>query len=213
MDVQDRQDGWEYASVGRRLMAGLLDWVVAFGIGVVGAALVQVVWAFFELGSFERNLVSGITIWSIPALLLTAALAQAAFGLLVSSQCYTAGHGLMGLRVMKPDGTRIGLGRSLARQIVGSPLLVVYLLPLSILMVAWVVIIQRANEYMPLTWIGDPVRSVTQHWWVWGLVGSLVLIAINHAMMKLDAVGQGWHDKIAGVVVVKKEYVKSGYRR
>lgn len=194
-----------YASMRRRLVAGLIDWVVAFGMGGVGVLLVQVVWAAVDRGTFDSNLFSGVTIWSIPTFLLTAGVAHAALGAQVSSKGSTVGHGLMGLRILKPDGTRISGLCSLVRQIIGSPLLVVHLLPVSVLMVAWVVIVQRATEADPLLWIWEPVKSVTQLWWIWGLVVSLVLTAANHALINRDREGQGWHDKLVGTIVVKYE--------
>ena len=145
--------GLDYVSVGRRLMSGLVDWVVAFVVGFIGVPFVQVVWAFFELGSFERNLVSGITVWTIPAFLLIVMVTHVVYGFRISTSGKTLGHRLMDVRVVKPDGARIGLGPSLARQFSGSPLLVAYVFPMFVLIVVWIYVVQRANEYMALTWI------------------------------------------------------------
>ena len=195
--------GLDYVSVGRRLMSGLVDWVVAFVMGFIGVPFVQVVWAFFELGSFERNLVSGITVWTIPAFLLIVMVTHVVYGFRISTSGKTLGHRLMDVRVVKPDGARIGLGPSLARQFSGSPLLVAYVFPMFVLIVVWIYVVQRANEYMPLTWISEPVIFVGRHWLVSGLGFSLLLIAANHVLMGIDAAGRGWHDKIAGVLVVR----------
>ena len=192
-----------YASVGRRLAAGLMDWVVAFGTGIVGIPFVQLVWALADRGSFSGNLLSGITVWSIPGFLLTSMVTHVAFGLMVSSKGDTLGHRTVGLRILKPDGTRVGRGPSLARQSIGGPLTFAYLLPLSVLMVAWIVIAQRATAADPLLWIWEPVRTVTQHWWLWGFFVSLILIAQNHAMMGVHSMGRGCQDRFAGTVVMK----------
>lgn len=200
--VDSRDYEVEAASVWRRLMAGLVDWIVAFGVGILGIPFVQLVWALSDRGSFLGNLFGGVTVWSIPGLLLAAMVTHVAFGLLMWSKGSTPGHGLMGLRVLKPNETRISCRRSLARQIVGSPLTFAYLLPLSVLMVAWIVIAQRATAADSLLWIWEPVKSVTQHWWAWGFMVCLVLIVVNHVLMIWDAKGRGWHDRLVGAVVV-----------
>lgn len=193
----------EYASVGRRLIASLLDWVVALVSGIVGSVLVQVSWAFSEPRPFEENLVSGITVWAIPAFWLVVLMTHVALGCMVSSKGDTLGHRLLGLRIVKPDGKRIGRRCSLVRQFSGSLLLTAYVLPMFVLIAVSIYVAQRTNEYMPLTWISEPVNTAGRHWLVWGLVISLLLIAINHVFMHRDSEGKGWHDELAGTVVVK----------
>ncbi len=184
-------------------MAGILDWLVAVVSGMVGVALVQLGCALSQTSPFGRNFDSGITVWSIPAFLLVVMVTHLAFGLLVSSKGRTLGQRSLGLRILRVDGTRIGSWRSLARQFMESPLNFGYVLPMCMLLTAWFYIAQRANQYMPLTWISEPVQLVARIWLVWGFVVCLVLIAVNHLLMVFDAKGQGWHDRLVGAVVAR----------
>ena len=188
-------------------MAGLVDWLVAVVAGMVGGVLVQVEYALSGSRPFAENFISGVTVWAIPGVLLVLLATHLALGLLVSSTGRTLGQRSLGLRILRADGTRIGSWRSLARQFMGSPLIFGYVLPMCMLLTAWFYIAQRANQYMPLTWISDPVQHVALNWLVWGFVVCLVLIAVNHLLMVFDAKGRGWHDCLVGAVMVKDRSV------
>ena len=184
-------------------MAGLVDWVVAIAAGMVGGVLVQVEYALSGSRPFAENLVSGVTVWAISGFLLVLPVTHLAFGFLVSWKGRTLSHWMLGLRVLAPDGARIVAWRCLARQIAGSPMVFAYVLPMGVLFTAWLYIAQRANAYMPLTWISEPIQLVARQWMVWGFLGCLVLTVVNHVLMVLDAKGRGWHDRLVGAVVVK----------
>jgi len=205
-EIADSFEGRRYYGFGwvwRRLVAGLVDWVVAIVAGMVGGVLVQVEYALSGSRPFAENFVSGVTVWAIPGVLLVLLATHLAFGLLVSSTGRTLGQRSLGLRILRADGTRIGSWRSLGRQFMGSPMIFGYLLPICMLLTAWFYIAQRANQYMPLTWISEPVQLVARNWLVWGFVVCLVLIAVNHVLMFLDAKGRGWHDRLVGAVVAR----------
>ena len=184
-------------------MGGVVDWVVAIVAGMVGGVLVQVEYALSGSRSFAENFVSGVTVWAIPGVLLVLLATHLVFGPLVSWKGRTLGHRMLGLRVLGSDGARIVAWRCLARQFAGSPMVFAYVLPVGVLFTASFYIAQRANQYMPLTWISEPVQLVARNWLVWGFVVCLVLIAVNHVLMFLDAKGRGWHDRLVGAVVVK----------
>ena len=191
------------ASVWRRLIASLVDWIVAVVSGIIGAALVQVEYALSGFRPFAENLVNGVTVWSIPGFLLVVLATHLAFGFVISWKGGTLGHRLLGLWIVRADGKRIGGWRSLAMQFSGSPLIFGYVMPMFVLFIAMIHIVQRANEYMPLTWISEPVNLVIRHWLVWGLVVCLLLMVINHVWMSRDALGQGLHDRLVGTFVVR----------
>ncbi len=181
-----RTDGgaeFVFPSVRSRLLAGIVDWVVAF---VWGAAAWAVVWGpnllwHYPFGEhfladlvyhFGGSVVSGVLI-----------LRFLFNGISISSGGDTFGHRRFGLRVAMVDGGCIGWRRALTRQFLGSPLLFAYFLPVSIgfLIGAW----------------------ETVYWLTWGLIVAAVVAMGNHFWMVLDDQGQGWHDQLVGTVVVR----------
>jgi len=108
----------------------------------------------------------------------------------VSSKGDTLGHRLFGLRIVGRDGWFIGWGHALGRHILGSPLLFAYVFPVIVLYL----VAASFNAHL--------IGIVATYWLLWGLIVSAVLAIANHVWMGFDAEGRGWHDWIAGTVVV-----------
>ncbi len=175
---------YEYASVRSRWLAGLVDWAVALVWGAVAWAVVwgpNLLWKYPFGEHFLADLVYYFGIWVVSGVLILRFMFNA---ISISSGGDTFGHRLFGLRVEMDDGRRIGWRRALTRQFLGSPLLFAYFLPLSIgfLIGAW----------------------ETVYWLTWGLIIAAVLAMVNHFWMALDDQVRGWHDTIAGTVVVRE---------
>ena len=121
--------GEDYAGVGRRLVAGFVDWVVAMVIGAVGGLFVSI--GFIVLASVMRDPHGGANMASVgatflypPATFAVATLVHLFFGIRASRRGDTPGHRSVGLKIASADGSRVGWPRALARQFMGSPLLV-----------------------------------------------------------------------------------------
>ena len=208
--------GEDYAGVGRRLVAGFADWVVAMVVGAVGGLFVSI--AFIVLGSVMRDPHGGANMATVgamflypPATLAVATLVHLFFGIRSSRRGDTPGHRSVGLKITSVDGSRVGWPRALARQFMGSPLLVL-LYVMGILYVA--------NNYF-FEFLLQFSLAIERTWWDssdWififipppitvALFVAGILVAINHASMVFDGQGRGLHDLIAGTVVIKSRVV------
>ncbi len=181
---------YEYASVRSRLLAGIVDWVVAF---VWGAAAWAVVWGPNLLWKypFGEHFLADLVYYFGGSVVNGVLILRFMFNAIsISSGGDTFGHRLFGLRVAMVEGRRIGWRRALTRQFLGSPLLFAYFLPMSIgfLIGAW----------------------ETVYWLTWGLIVAAGVAMGNHFWMALDDQGRGWHDTIAGTVVVRE--IRQDYR-
>lgn len=193
-----RTDGgaeFVYASVGRRLLAGIVDWLSLTGWVFVAVMTASVATAIALLSSeypFQTNFVAGIVFFGFPVASVVVVFRYVRLVLRVSSSGDTLGHRLFGLRIVDRNGEAISRSRSLGRHILGSPLLFVYVFPMIVLYLG----VASFNA--------DLIGRITAYWVFWGFIAVPVLAIMNHVWMALDDQGRGWHDTIAGTVVVKE---------
>ena len=127
----------EIASVRQRISAGLVDAVIGILIGVVGGAL--------------GSVIGGAAGWLLVFMLVIAYVVVYLW--LVSTRGQSPGKMAIGIKIVKMDGSAIGIGGALIREI-----------------------------------IGKLVSSIFYLGYIWIL---------------FDGKRQGWHDKIAGTIVVR----------
>ena len=198
MDVQDGQDGFEYAPVGRRLMAGLLDWVVAM---VWGGVVMVIFFAPAWLGwySFETNFVTRLIYYfGLPVANGVVMLRFMFNAAKVTSRGETFGHRSFGLRIVKAGGGRIGWERALARQCLGSPVIFGYFSPLVWSLIGVVFnLLEGSND--ALDRYEDAYRILRS----WGPIALMALALAHHVVMGIDRKRRGLHDAVLGTVVVR----------
>ena len=131
----------EIASVRQRISAGLVDAVIGILIGVVGGAL----------GSVIGGAAGWLLVFMLVSVLVIAYVVVYLW--LVSTRGQSPGKMAIGIKIVKMDGSAIGIGGALIREI-----------------------------------IGKLVSSIFYLGYIWIL---------------FDGKRQGWHDKIAGTIVVK----------
>ena len=194
MDGQDKQDGFEYASVWRRLAAGLVDWLLLIGwvfVAVMIVAVATAIGGLFSEYSFRTNFGAGLLYFGFPVACVVVVFRHVLVVLRVSSKGDTLGHRLFGLRIVDRSGEIIGWDRALGRHILGSPLLFAYVFPIIVLYI----VAASFNAHM--------IGTMATYWVLWGLIVSGVLAIANHVWMAIDRKGRGWHDLIFGTVVVR----------
>ena len=174
--------GW----VWRRLIAGLVDWLLVIVWGLLAAVSVAV--AIATTGLFNEYY---LLYFGFPVACVAVVLRHVVAVFRVSSKGDTLGHRLFGLRIVERKGEIIGRGRALVRQMLGSPLLCAYVLPMIVLYL----FAELFNANL--------IATVATYWLLWGLIVSAVLAIANHIWMGFDAEGRGWHDWVAGTVVVR----------
>ena len=182
--------GW----VWRRLMAGLVDWLLVIGWGLFAGVSIAVATAtvlLFTEYSFQINFVAGLLYFGFPVACVAVVLRHVVAVFRVSSKGDTLGHRLFGLRIVERKGEIIGRGRALVRQMLGSPLLCAYVLPMIVLYL----FAELFNANL--------IATVATYWLLWGLIVSAVLAIANHVWMGFDAEGRGWHDWVTGTMVVR----------
>ena len=207
MDGRDRRDELEYGSAWHRILAGLVDWLLAIGVGVsvsIGAAIVFALFmlAFSGEYPFLTNFGAFLLYFGLPTTFLVLMMWFAVMAFRVSSKGETFGHRLLGLKIVKVGGKRMTLRGALIRQYLGSPLLCVYLTPMIVL-VSGSLLLQLGDSTNPLDRIGEYTGGIAFVWLYLGLMVSAALTFANHALMIFDPEGQGWHDKLTGTVVVR----------
>ena len=193
-----------FAWVWRRLIAGLVDSLLVIGWGLLAVLSVAVAIAiaglFNEAWLYQRYWWFHIYYFvfiGFPVACVAVVLRHVLVVFRVSSKGDTLGHRLFGLRIVDRNGEMIGRGRSLGRHILGSPLLSAYVLPMIVL-------------YLFDALFNFKLADTLQAWVLWGLIVTAVLVMLNHVWMGFDAEGRGWHDWVAGTVVVRERmlYVK-----
>ena len=194
---------YERASVRSRWLAGLVDWAVAL---VWGAATWIVVWGPNLLWNypFGEHFLADLIYYFGTLVVNGVLISRFMFNAIsISSGGDTFGHRLFKLQVLDNDGKRISRRRALARQCLGSPLLLVSSIPGFV----WSLMTGFAG-HLDLT--NGPVRefleTVDDPWLLfsnWGPFGALALTSANHAVMAIDRKGRGMHDSLVGTVVIK----------
>ena len=170
-----------------------MDWIMALGWGVFAGMGVATVAALVVRGeySFQANFTAGLVYFGLPVAYVVMIFRHVATAFRVSSKGDTLGHRLFGLGIVATDGERISRGRALARQLLGSPLLFAYFLPVLFLFV----VAGMLNSNL--------LGTVQVFWLIWGWGVAAVLAIANHVWMAMDDRGRGWHDLIFGTVVVR----------
>ena len=199
-------EGWRYygfALVWRRLIAGLVDWLVALGWGAGLGTLAAIFFGLLNVSSFRLIFILGLIFLGFPITCVVVLWKQAATAFRISSKGDTFGHRLFGLRIVTARGARIGRYRALVRQFLGSPLLFAYFVPMILMIPIAVFIIGFSGLDRSSDRLSELGRAVVENWLIWGLGVSAVLAIVNHVWMWLDAQGRGWHDRLVGTVVVR----------
>ena len=150
-----------FAWVWRRLIAGLVDWLLVIGWGLFAGVSIAVATAtallFIEY-SFQVNFVAGLLYFGFPVACVAVVLRHVVVVFRVSSKGDTLGHRLFGLRIVDKNGKTIGRGRALGRHILGSPLLCAYVLPVIVL-------------YLFVALFSfNLVGALIAYWELWGLI-------------------------------------------
>lgn len=182
--------GW----VWRRLIAGVVDWLLVIGwvfVAVVLIALATATAGLFSEYSFQTNFGAGLLYFGFPVACFVVVLRHVLVVFRISSKGDTLGHRLFGLRIVDRNGEIIGWSRALGRHILGSPLLFAYMFPMIVLFL----VVASLNFSL--------FETLVTYWGLWGLIVSSVLVIVNHVWMGFDAEGRGWHDWVVGTVVVK----------
>ena len=97
----------------------------------------------------------------------------------------------------------MGRSRSWARQLCGSPFLLIYLLPILIFYLTPAFLAQLGDSSSVYR-LADMVVAAMVIWIYWGLVIAPILSVSNHVVMLIDRMGRGWHDWLAGTLVVRQ---------
>lgn len=194
----------EYASVGSRWLAGVADWAVALVWAAVTWVVIwgpNLVWNYPFGEHFLADLVYYFGTSVVNGVLILRFVYNA---ISISSVGDTFGHRFFKLQVLDTGANRISLGQALARQCLGSPLLVVSSIPGFV----WSLMTGFAG-HLDLT--NGPVRefleTVDDPWLLfsnWGSFGAFALTIANHVWMAIDDKGRGWHDRVFGTAVVKR---------
>ena len=109
----------------------------------------------------------------------------------VSSMGDTFGHRMFGMRITATNAERIGRRRALVRQILGSPVMSVYIFP--------TVFFRLVDVLFDFTLAG----TVVANWLIWGMIALLNLVWLNLFWMVFDRRWRGWDDVVVGTVVVR----------
>ena len=194
----------EYASVGRRLVAGVVDWVIAIGWGALVGLLGAI--GFYVVFNPTHGVQIGAgLIYVFPSVaLIVIALTHVMSGLMVSSKGASFGQRLVRLRVVAMDGVPISWRRGVVRQFAGSPLLLFYVIPMFFLITVSLVLTWLSALDYATGRVADVVRPIAFNWLRWAFVVSVVLAVANHVWMVLDSQRRGWQDVMAGTVVVRE---------
>ena len=182
--------GW----VWRRLIAGMVDWLLVIGWAFVAVVLIAFATAtagLFSEYSFQTNFGAGLLYFGFPVACVVVVLRQVLVVLRVSSKGDTLGHRLVGLRIVDRNGEVLGWGHALGRHILGSPLLFAYVFPMIVLYI------------VAASFNANLIGTIATFWLLWGLIASSVLVVVNHVWMGFDTEGRGWHDRLVGTVVVR----------
>ena len=174
------------------MIAGLVDWLVAVVLGFVAAALYAVPTTFVVWGdySFNANFFSGMMYFGAPVGYGVMVVWHVVIAFRVASKGDTMGHRLFGMRIVRADGGQISRRRALVRQILGSPVMSVYLLP--------TVCFRVVNDLFGFTLARTPAEML-----IWVMLGLLNLVWLNLFFMVFDRRWRGWHDVVVGTVVVR----------
>ena len=215
MDGRDITDGFEYASASHRTLAGLVDWLLAIGVGASASIGAAMVFALFMLAfsgeyPFLTNFGAFLLYFGLPTTFLVAMMWFAVMAFRVSSKGETFGHRLLGLKIVKVDDKRMTLRGALIRQYLGSPLLCAYITPMIVL-VSGSLLLQLGDSTNPLDRIGEYAGGIAFVWLYLGLMVAAALTFANHALVIFDPEGQGWHDKLVGTVVVRNQKRDEAY--
>ena len=102
-DVPEGMTALEIASVGQRIGAWLVNGVIGILVGVVGFLVVAVIGGFPQLPVFAFAIAYAVVyMW------------------LVSTRGQSPGKMAIGIKIVKTDGTSIGIGTTLLREIIGK---------------------------------------------------------------------------------------------
>ena len=181
----------EIASIRRRVLAAIVDWIIGT---IISAALgfllaITVLIVHYNTNWTGREEIIGadftpLIVLYLPIIVGLAGtpIVQLIFAYRMGSRGTTPGHGQLNLAVQRADGGGVGRRRALLRSLAGSPcLLVPYL----------VFILFSSSDWFAIFAIFASVVAVL-----------LVAIA-NHLWMLLDAKNRGLHDLMVDTVVVQ----------
>ena len=199
----DVQDWWEYASAGRRLMAGLLDWMIAIAWGALAGLLAAIGFYLIFNPTHGLQIGAGLLYAFPPVAFLIITLTHVTAAFMISSKGASFGHRLVRLRIVGIDAKPITRRRGLVRQFAGSPLLLLYATPVFCLVTGSLVLTWLSALDFPVGRVANILGSIGFNWLRWGFVASVILVVANHVSMALDSQGRGWHDIIAGTYVVR----------
>ena len=102
-DAPEGMVALEIASAGQRLGAFLVDFVISIVVGIAGF----VIGSAMGLGEQTMNTVFGIVYWIIVLIM-------------VASRGQSPGKIAIGIKIVKTDGTPIGFGTTLLREVIGK---------------------------------------------------------------------------------------------
>jgi uncharacterized RDD family membrane protein YckC len=185
-------------SNGQRVYAGFWE---RFCAGWVDAFIIMpLAFLFVWLEGFDRTLAIAITIPSSVLFAMFNVFFNARFG-------GTPGKLAVGIRITKPDGSRIDWPEAWKRSSVDLVFAFIVLIvevwglmqadPERYASLAWLERTQLVNEHAP-AWYGSV--SVLQQIWIWS---EVVVLLFNKRKRAI-------HDFIAGTVVIKKEFAEQG---
>ena len=197
VDVDAPHGVHEIASIRRRVLAAIVDWTIAVAMGaLLGYVLLGVYFRWVSAEAPTGQLALGVVIILPPLTYVCSTIIHLLFAYWIGARGYTPGDRLLGLRVQRVDGGRVGRGRGLLRGLTGSPcLLVPYLMVVLGIIIELIVFDRYISR--------DSVSNF------WGLVisasvvGMLLVGVANHLWMLLDAKNRGLHDLMVDTVVVR----------
>jgi len=184
-----------YAGFWKRFCAGFADAFI----------ILPLAFLFVWLEGFDRTLAIAITIPSSILFAMYNVYFNARFG-------GTPGKLAVGIRITKPDGSRIDWSEAWKRSAVDLVFAIIVLFvevwgltqvdPGRYASLGWIERTQLVNEHAP-AWYGS--ISVLQQIWIWS---EVVVLLFNKRKRAI-------HDFIAGTVVIKKEFAEqeSGHVR
>ena len=202
-DVKVVESHREYASAGRRLIAGLADWMIAIAWGALVGLLAAIGFYLIFNPTHGLQIGAGLIYVFPPAVFLIITLTHVTTAFMISSKGASFGHRLVRLRIVGIDAKPITRRRGLVRQFVGSPLLLLYATPMFFLVTGSLVLTWFSALDYPVGRVANILGSIGFNWLRWGFVASVILVVANHVSMVFDSQGRGWHDIVTGTYVVR----------
>ena len=204
----------EYASVGQRVSAALIDWTLTMFCSVIGGIGIAIVFLISAIVTYKEYMGASFAPLATVVIVFPASLSIAPLAYLIhafnSEFGDTYGNRQMRISIRTIEMKRINKRRAILRHILGSPLLMSMLLSITPLWTPYIIIVILGEWFEILDELAESIANMSLYFWfIWGVpavsvfVVAPVLALANHVYMIFDIRNRGWQDRIAGTVVIK----------